>query len=55
MDEVDISADLLVFPAPLTCPAACIFLCTTACLQELVTLSISSLRVDTEHPKSTED
>ena len=55
MGKVDISADLLVFPAPLTCPAACIFLCTTACLQELVTLSISSLRVDTEDPKSTED
>ena len=55
VDTVDISAEMLVFPAQLTCPVGCIFLCTTECLQELVNLSVSSLRVDTEDPKSTED
>ena len=55
VDKVDISAEMLVFSAWLTCPVGCIFLCTTECLQELVNLSISSLRVDTEDPKSAED
>ena len=55
VDKVDISAERLIFPAWLTCPVGCIFLCTTECLQELVNLSISSLRVDTEDPKSAED
>ena len=55
MDKVDICAEMLVFPAWMTCPVGCIFLCTTDCLQELVNLSISSLRVDTEDPKSAED
>ena len=55
MDKVDISAEMLVFSAWLTCPVGCIFLCTTECLQELVNLSISSLGVDTEDPKSAED
>ena len=50
VDTVDICAEMLVFPARLTCPVGCIFLCTTECLQELVNLSISSLRVDTETP-----
>ena len=55
MDKEDICVEMLVFPAQLTCPVGCIFLCTTECLQELVKLSISSLRVDTEDPKSAED
>ena len=55
VDKVDICAEMLVFLARLTCPVGCIFLCTTECLQELVNLSISSLRVDTEDPKSAED
>ena len=57
VDKVDISAEMLVFPARLTLPSglSCILLCTTECLQELVNLSISSLRVDTEDPKSAED
>ena len=55
MDKVDICAEMLVFLARLTCPVGCIVLCTTECLQELVNLSISSLRVDTEDPKSAED
>ena len=55
VDKVDICAEMLVFPARVTCQVGCIILCTTECLQELVKLSISSLRVDTEDPKSTED
>ena len=55
VDKVYISAEMLIFPARLTCPVGCIFLCTTECLQELVNLSISSLRVDTEEPKSAEE
>ena len=56
INSVDkVSAEMLVFPAWLTCPVGCIFLCTTECLQELMNLSISSLRVDPEDPKSTED
>ena len=51
VDKVDICAEMLVFPARVTCPVGCIFLCTTECLQELVNLSISSLRVDTEGPR----
>ena len=51
VDKVDICAEMLVFPARLTCPVGCIFLCTTECLQELVNLSISSLRVGTEGPR----
>ena len=51
VDKVDICAERLVFPARLTCPVGCIFLCTTECLQELVNLSISSLRVGTEGPR----
>ena len=53
VDKVDISAEMLVFPARLTLPSglSCILLCTTECLQELVNLSISSLRVGTEGPR----